>query len=344
MTVAAVPTFPCPRCGNQLLQGMLVCRRCGGLVYAQRLNEIASHATRVEQVNPIEAAMIWQQALPLLPDDSAQYSQIAERIGSLAARLPPPQTTADSSVPPQPAVVRPPDPWNVALTKTLGSMLVSIAVYTLLFRAEFGGLLGGLQFATGFVVLILIHELGHVIAMKYFGLSASPPFFIPFLGAVINLRQPPRNALEESIVGIGGPVLGTVGAIVTYLIYLQTGSELMLRIAGFGFFLNLFNMLPVPPLDGGRVTAAVSPWIWITGILGMVGLLIYDFVVNHQLSFIAILILVFALPRVKATLLQRGSGGTYYQIGLGARAMMGIAYLLLTLMLLVMTAVSHVSL
>jgi Zn-dependent protease len=320
--------------------GQLACPHCGALVYAQRLNEIAAHAQAVEGVNPIEAAMIWQQALPLLPPDSTQYQLIAQRVGALSAGMRP--ISHDASVPPQPAVVRPPDPWRVAVLKTAGSMLLSIVVYAWMFSDRFG-LAYGAKFATGFVILILIHELGHVVAMRYFGLSASPPIFIPFLGAVINLRQSPRNALEESIVGIGGPVFGTLAAGVTYLIYLQTGSDLMLRIAGFGFFLNLFNMLPVPPLDGGRVTAAVSPWIWITGIVGMLALLAYDFVVNQQLSFIAILILLFALPRVKATLLRRASGGGYYQIGWGARAAMGVSYLLLTVFLLVMTAVSHIS-
>lgn len=339
MTVAAVPTFPCPRCGNTLLQGMLVCRRCGGLVYAQRLNEIAAHATRVEQVNPIEAAMIWQQALPLLPEDSEQYQRVAERIGALAARLPPPRFS-DESVPPQPPVVRPPDPWNVAVFKTVGSMLISILVYTVMFSKN-GNWVYGAKFATGFVVLILIHELGHVVAMRYFGLSASPPIFIPFLGAVINLRQPPRNALEESIVGIGGPVLGTLAAGVTYMIYLKTGSLLAFELAEFGFLLNLFNMLPVPPLDGGRVTAAVSPWIWITGIVGVIGLLALEFFATGRLNFIFVLILLFALPRVKATLLLRQSGGSYYQIGWLARAAMGVSYLLLTGILVVMWALCH---
>src|SRR6185369_10020007 len=123
--------------------------------------------------------------------------------------------------------------------------------------------------------------------------SASPPIFIPFLGAVINLRQSPRNALEEAIVGIGGPVLGTLGAGVTYLLYLKTGSYLMFRLAEFGFMLNLFNMLPVPPLDGGRVTAAVSPWIWITGLLAVVAIGIGDYYRHGQIDYMMVLILLF---------------------------------------------------
>jgi Zn-dependent protease len=336
MTVAAAPTtFPCPRCGNILMSGQLVCPRCAALVYAQQLNDIAAHARQVEVVNPIEAAMIWQRALPLLPPDSQQYQLVARRIGSLAAGIQPP--SEDASVPRDPQVVRPPDPWNVAVLKTAGSMLISIIVYTVMFSRE-AGLAYGAKFATGFVILILIHELGHVVAMRYFGLSASPPIFIPYLGAVINLRQSPRNALEESIVGIGGPVFGTLAAAATYMIYLKTGSHLMFELAQFGFLLNLFNMLPVPPLDGGRVTAAVSPWIWLTGILGVVGLMGLEFFVTGRFDFIFLLILLFALPRVKATLNRRATGGPYYQIGLPARAAMGVAYLVLTATLVVMTA------
>src|SRR5205085_372286 len=103
------------------------------------------------------------------------------------------------------------------------------------------------------VVLILVHELGHVAAMRHYGLSASPPIFIPFMGALINLRQPPQDAKVEAVVGIGGPIAGTVGALACYALYLglPDGSARMLthQLAFVGFALNLFNLLPVPPLD-----------------------------------------------------------------------------------------------
>jgi Zn-dependent protease len=183
---------------------------------------------------------------------------------------------------------------------------------------------------------MLIHELGHSMAMRYFRLSASPPIFIPFLGAVINLRQMPRNALEEAIVGIGGPVTGTIAAGVTYLIYLKTGSVLFLRLAEFGFLLNLFNMLPVPPLDGGRVTAAVSPWVWIIGLALVVCYMAVDWLSGH-FNFILILLLFMAWPRVQRVLTSRDARRTpYYDIGRPAKWMMGIAYIALSTLLAVM--------
>ena len=216
-------------------------------------------------------------------------------------------------------------------------MLISIVVYTMLFSGQ-RGLDFGLKFATGFVLLMLVHELGHSMAMRYFRLSASPPIFIPFLGAVINLRQMPRNAWEEAVVGIGGPITGTLAAGVTYLIYLQTGSMLFLRLAEFGFLLNLFNMLPVPPLDGGRVTAAVSPWVWIVGLLLVVLYVAADWVVYKRFNFIFVLLLLMAWPRIASVLSARraGSASPYFDIGAASKWAMGIAYLVLSGLLAVM--------
>lgn len=304
--------------------GSLACPACGGLVYSQRLNEIAAQAQQEEANSPIRAALIWKEALPLLPPDSQQHRWVTQRIGALSAG------TGVSPIAPQPLeyepapAVRPRDRLGLALAKTFGSMILSIVVYTVYFGRIAHDLWYGLQFAIGFALLMLVHEMGHVFAMRFYGLSASPPIFIPFLGAVINLRQSPRNALEEAIVGIGGPVLGTVGAVVTYFIYLKTGSQLFYELAMFGFLLNLFNMLPVPPLDGGRVTAAVSPWIWIPGLLVAAYLLIFD-----SFNPILILLLVMAWPRVRRTLIERAHHSPYYDIGLPAKIAMGVAYVLL---------------
>jgi Zn-dependent protease len=212
------------------------------------------------------------------------------------------------------------DSLGKALLKTFGSMAISIAVYAVMFHNAW--------FAAAFVVLMLVHEMGHVIANKYYGLSASPPIFIPFLGAVINLRQRPPNAKAEAIVGIGGPILGTIGSIAAYIYALQSGSEVAFLAAHFGFLLNLFNLLPVPPLDGGRVTAAVSPWIWMLGVAGLAWLFIADWRAGH-LNYILILVLFYAFPRIKATLRGRERFSPYYQISRAASWSIAAVYLAL---------------
>ena len=140
---------------------------------------------------------------------------------------------------------------------TAASMVVSIAAYALLF---------GWPFAVGFVLLIFVHELGHAVQLRREGVAAGAPVFIPFVGAVIAMREMPRNAAMEARVGIAGPILGSVGAGVVHAAALATGSDMLLALAFTGYFLNLFNLVPVSPLDGGRIAAALSPKLWAAGI------------------------------------------------------------------------------
>jgi Zn-dependent protease len=167
--------------------------------------------------------------------------------------------------------------------KTGGTMLLSIGAYAMFW---------GWQFAVGFVLLIFVHECGHLIAAKRIGLKVGAPVFIPFMGALIALKEAPRNAWIEAQVGIGGPILGTVGAAVCELIYLATGNLMFRALAYTGFFLNLFNLAPVGFLDGGRIVTALSPWLWLIGFAVMVFLTITHF------NFIVLLILIFSLPRL----------------------------------------------
>jgi Zn-dependent protease len=146
---------------------------------------------------------------------------------------------------------------------TSGSMLVSIAAYSLIW---------GWKFAIGFVALLFVHEMGHVIALRREGVKASAPLFVPFLGAVVWARSLGGNALAEARVGLAGPVLGTIGAAACLPIAWATGSDLWTALAFTGFFLNLFNLLPVVPLDGGRAMAAMAPWMWFVGLAGVVAL------------------------------------------------------------------------
>jgi Zn-dependent protease len=140
-----------------------------------------------------------------------------------------------------------------AMTAT---MLISLAVYALAF---------GWKFAVGFVLLLLVHELGHYFAAKVVGLRSSIPLFVPFIGAVISLRQAPHNAKMEANVAIGGPATGTLSALVCLIFYLWTDSMLMLVLAYTACVLNLFNLLPYTPLDGGRIAAAITPHMWWVG-------------------------------------------------------------------------------
>ena len=139
---------------------------------------------------------------------------------------------------------------------TSASMLVSIGAYALIW---------GWKFAVGFVLLLLVHEMGHVFQLRREGIDASAPMFIPFLGAVVAMKEMPHDAAAEARVGLAGPILGSLACLVPLGVYWATGDELFQALAFVGFFLNLFNLLPVLPLDGGRAMAALSPALWLVG-------------------------------------------------------------------------------
>ena len=147
-----------------------------------------------------------------------------------------------------------------------GTMLVSVGAYALL---------GGWWFGIGLVILIFIHEMGHVLELRRQGVPASAPLFIPFMGAVVGMKQMPHNAWREAQVALAGPVLGTLGAAAVWAYGEWTDSRFWIAMAFVGFFINLFNLLPIVPLDGGRAVAALHPAIWAVGLAGLVALAIY---------------------------------------------------------------------
>lgn len=153
------------------------------------------------------------------------------------------------------------------------SMLVTIWAYTIVFP---------LQVAIGLVGMIFIHELGHIFAAKRKGLPMSAPFFIPFIGALVMMKRHPRDAVTEAYIAYGGPLIGTLGATAALAIGwfgLQGGGGpgwyIWVVIAKIGFMLNLFNLLPMQPMDGGRIASAVSRWLWIVGLIGGALLIFY---------------------------------------------------------------------
>lgn len=207
---------------------------------------------------------------------------------------------------------------KLKLLATFGTMFVSIAAYATLW---------GWQFAIGFVVLLLVHEMGHVIQLRREGLKASTPMFIPFLGAVISARSLGDNALAEARVGLAGPILGSLGAVACVGLWHATGNDLFRALAYFGFFLNLFNLLPVVPLDGGRAMAAMAPWMWFLGFLALIPL-IFIFT-----SPILLIIIVFAGLETSKRWRRRRAGGeqenAYYRVRPIDRFLVAAVYLAL---------------
>jgi Zn-dependent protease len=145
---------------------------------------------------------------------------------------------------------------KLKVLSTAGTMLLSVAAYALLW---------GWRFGVGFVALLFVHEMGHYVQMRREGVRPGWMLFVPFLGAAVGARSLGGSALAEARVGLAGPVLGTLGAGVVAGTAVITGDEFWRALAFTGFFLNLFNLLPVLPLDGGRAMAAMAPWMWFAG-------------------------------------------------------------------------------
>jgi Zn-dependent protease len=156
--------------------------------------------------------------------------------------------------------------FKLKVFTTSASMLVSVAAYAWIW---------GWKFAVGFVLLLLVHELGHVLELRRQGIPASAPLFIPFLGAVVGMKQMPHDAWREARVALAGPILGSAGAAGVWVAGEALDSEFLVALAFVGFFLNLFNLLPVVPLDGGRAVAAIHPAFWAVGLAGLVALTVF---------------------------------------------------------------------
>lgn len=169
------------------------------------------------------------------------------------------------------------------ILKTGGSMILSIGAYAMIW---------GWKWAVGFVILIFIHECGHLIVARQFGLKVSAPVFIPFMGAFILLKDQPRDAWMEACVGYGGPFYGAVGALFCHAAGLYFDSPLLIAIAYSAYFLNLFNLTPIGQLDGGRIAVALSPWLWIPGLFIML------YFALKTWNPIIILILIMSVPRI----------------------------------------------
>jgi Zn-dependent protease len=210
-------------------------------------------------------------------------------------------------------------------------MFISIAAYGLAF---------GWPFAVGFVLLLFVHEMGHVIQLRREGVEASAPVFIPFMGALIAANSMGKDAAAEARVGLAGPILGTIGTLIPLAIWLATGSDLWRALAYIGFFINLINLLPVLPLDGGRAMAVLGPKIWIVGIL---------IAVAATVIFLGPFMLLFVLflggPELYHRFKNRHSeeSRAYHSLPAGTKFAVAAVYFGLTALLIVGAAETYVS-
>jgi Zn-dependent protease len=210
---------------------------------------------------------------------------------------------------------------------TGGTMLLSMLAYSWIF---------GWRYAVGFVLLIFVHEMGHYLAARRRGLPVGAPTFIPFVGAWIEMKQMPHDVETEAFVGFAGPLAGTVASMACYGLARQTGSELLLALAYSGCMLNLFNLIPVSPLDGGRITAIISPKVWLLGVPLLAALFFY------RPSPMLILIAILAYPQLKAALSgKHDRPPEYYQVPQEARINYAVMYLGLAAFLAIMSYELH---
>jgi len=205
---------------------------------------------------------------------------------------------------------------KLKLLTTAGTALISVVVYSLFF---------GWTFAIGFVVLLFVHEMGHVIQLRREGVKASAPMFIPMLGAVVMMKSMPDDALAEARVGLAGPILGTAGSAVCLAIGEATDSDLLRALAYVGFLLNLINLVPLTPFDGGRAMAAMAPAMWFVGLGVMVALLL---VTGN--TFLLIFIVLGGMDVWRRWKLRRTRSieqAAYYRVSSRNRLLVGAVYL-----------------
>ncbi|HWP31846.1 MAG TPA: site-2 protease family protein [Fimbriimonadales bacterium] len=214
---------------------------------------------------------------------------------------------------------------------TAGSMLLSVWFYAMAF---------GFWFALGFVLSIFVHEMGHVFAAWRKGVPVTPPVFIPGMGAFILQKRAAKSAWDEAIIGIGGPIGGAIAALFCLGLYYLTDSLLMLGLAYTGFLINLFNLAPIFPLDGGWIVGAISPRLWLVGTVLLAVLFFVGFIRNPFI----LLLLILSIPRLIHGL---KSGEMLYPeekkepTTKEQKWILGFAYLVLVVFLAVLVAETH---
>ena len=280
MAEAVAAVTRCEGCGSELGPRLLTCPSCHRLVYAKELQRLAGEAEAAAARDEAAVALeTWRRALELLPPGSSQHAQVTARVEALSRKVDAPGLLGAASAGTQ-AGQKSNMPKVLAALGTLGLLLWKFK-FVLVFLLGKGKLLllgltkastlfsmllalsvywaaWGWVFALGLIASIYVHEMGHVAALRRFGMQASAPMFIPGLGAFVRLKQTPVDAREDARVGLAGPIWGFGAAAVLFGAALVTGWKSLGAIAHAAAWLNLFNLLPVWQLDGGRGFRALS--------------------------------------------------------------------------------------
>jgi Zn-dependent protease len=218
--------------------------------------------------------------------------------------------------------------FKLKLFTVAGSMLVSLAAYTAIW---------GWRFAFGFVALLLVHELGHVAEAKRQGLPATLPVFVPLMGAAIILKRMPQNAWHEAQVALAGPIVGSLASGALWWIGHTTDSSLLRALAYTGFFVNLFNLLPVVPLDGGRAVVAIHPAMWLLGFGILIALL---FVIPNPILIVIALLAGYELLQ-RWRMRHTAHEDRYYEVTPWRRVLVAIVYFGLAAVLVLAMSQTH---
>jgi Zn-dependent protease len=209
--------------------------------------------------------------------------------------------------------------------KGLWFTVISTGVTALIYAQIFG-----VAFGVGIVLLILIHESGHVVVARILGMPVTLPVMIPFLGAFVSMKQRPRTVAQESIMAIGGPVLGSIAAGLCYVGYLATPTsstgQLLRALAYFGFLINLFNLIPLTPLDGGRVTSLLSKWFNVAGLAIAAGLLLFEMQAGTTINPVLLLVLIFGAFATWQRFRSTALNPAYYAVDAQTKLAIGALY------------------
>jgi Zn-dependent protease len=269
---AAPVAARCGTCGTDVAPGVLACPGCHRLVHADALKKHRDGAEAAARAGDVQAELAaWRLAVELLPPQSKQYTVVQEKIAALS------QSADAAPVPDVPQS----GPWKwlgglgtagvllwkfkflvvalatkgklllLGLTKasTFFSMFLAFGVYWAAW---------GMWFAFGLVLSIYVHEMGHVFALRRFGIAATAPMFVPGLGALIRLRGQRLSPREDARIGLAGPMWGLAAALAALAGSAVGGGPMWTAIAHVGAWINLFNLLPVWQLDGNRGFAALA--------------------------------------------------------------------------------------